>query len=286
MNTHSYSNTDQLATDDVHTGLLVDPEWIAEHLGDPDVQLVEVDVSRGAYDAGHIPGAALWNAYADLRHRDYAPITSTELAALLSRSGISPASTIVFYGYGTYLGFWLMKRYGDDRVLLMDGSRERWERAGYQLTAEKPTTVAASYELTAEDPSLVASREVVQDLIGRRDGAIVDVRSDAEFAGERFWPSGATDDAGRTGHIPAAMHIPFDLFHDEGGRLKSRQELWALCEASGLGRDRRVVTYCTIGNRASHVWFALRHVLCYPDVSVYYGSWVEWGKLPDTPIQA
>src|SRR5262249_36923354 len=119
--------------DAARTDVRVDPEWIADPLEDGDLRLVEVDVSPAAYDAGHIPGAVLWNAYTDLRRPDYTPITSAEVAALLSRSGIGQSTTIVLYGYGAYLGFWLMKRIGHERVLLMDGARERWEQAGHRF---------------------------------------------------------------------------------------------------------------------------------------------------------
>lgn len=284
MTTETRPNGTRRAADD-HARVLVDPRWIAEHLQDADVRLVEVDVSPAAYEAGHIPGAVLWNAYTDLRHRDYAAIDSTELAALLSRSGISPASTIVFYGYGAYLGFWLMKRYGHNRVLLMDGPRNGLKPAEYGWIAEKPTITASSYELTAQDPALVASREVVQELIGRPEASILDVRSQDEFAGERFWPSGATEEVGRAGHIPGATHLPFELIRDDEQALRSPAELRALFDAHGVRPERPIVTYCTIGNRASQVWFALKYVLGYPDVSVYYGSWVEWGRLPGTPIE-
>lgn len=282
----STTTFDPTATAAGHAGLLVDPEWIAAHLEDPGVRLIEVDVGPAAYDAGHIPGAVLWNAYTDLRHPDYTPIDAAELEALLSRSGISPATTVVFYGYGTYLAFWLMKRYGHDRVLLMDGPRERWEQAGHRWSVETPAITASSYVLAPEDLSVVTSLEAMQHLISRPDAAIVDVRSRAEFVGERFWPSGATENAGRAGHIPGAVHVPFDLVRDERGTLRSVSELRGLYEASGIGRDQRVVTYCTIGNRASQVWFVLKYVLGYPDVSVYYGSWVEWGKLAGAPIDA
>lgn len=265
-------------------GLLVDPEWIAERLEDGDVRLVEVDVSRTAYDAAHIPGAVLWNAYTDLRHPDYTPISAREFEAVLTSSGISPSSTVVFYGYGAYLGFWLMKCYRHDNVLLMDGPRERWERAGYEWSGEPVITTASSYNLPAADPALIASREVVEERIGQRDAMIVDVRSEAEFAGQHFWPSGATEDAGRAGHIPSAVHVPADLVHDEEGALRSPTDLRAVFETS-VGSDRRVLTYCTIGNRASQVWFALKYALGQGDVSVYYGSWAEWGKLASTPIE-
>src|SRR5664279_2122479 len=187
MITERHFNPDRLAADEGLPCLLVEPEWIADHLMDLDVRLVEVDVSPAAYDAGHIPGAVLWNAYTDLRHPDYTPVDSAELEALLSRSEISPSSTIVFYGYGAYLGFWLMKCYRHDRVLLMDGPCERWERTGHEWSVDPVPTTASSYALPAADPALIASREVVEQRIGQPDAIIVDVRTEAEFAGQRFW---------------------------------------------------------------------------------------------------
>ena len=265
--------------------LLVSPAWIADHLDDPDVRIVEVDVTPAAYAEGHIPGAILWNAYTDLRRPDYTPIDSARLEELLSSSGVTPASTLVLYGYGAYLAFWLMKHHNHDRVVVMDGPRERWPAAGFQWSLEKPTVTPSRYVLGTPDQSAIVSLETVRDLIGENETVILDVRSHAEYAGERFWPSGATADAGRAGHIPGAVHVPFDLVRDQQGMLRQPNELDALYRSSGLRADRRVVTYCTIGNRASQVWFVLRHVLGYPHVSVYYGSWVEWGKQDSTPIE-
>jgi thiosulfate/3-mercaptopyruvate sulfurtransferase len=274
-----------MASTDTREDVLVDPDWIAAHLDDPMVRVVELDVSGAAYDEGHIPGAVLWNAYGDLRHPDYTPIEPTEFASLLSTSGLTPETTIVFYGYAQYLGFWLMKRHGHERVLVMDGGRERWEGDGHPWSTEVPAPDSSSYPPPGDDAGIGASQQVVQSMIDEPGRVILDVRSQAEFDGERFWPSGATEGAGRAGHIPGAAHVPFDVLRAEDGAFKSPEELRRLYEDEGVVPERGVVTYCTIGNRASQVWFVLKYLLQYPEVGVYYGSWAEWGTLTDTSVE-
>jgi thiosulfate/3-mercaptopyruvate sulfurtransferase len=267
-------------------GLQVDPEWIAEHAQDEATRIIEVDVSPGAYDSGHIPGAVLWNAYTDLRRPDYGLVDDAELRALLTRSGIEPDSSVVLYGYGAYLGLWLLQATGHRGARVMDGPRERWTASGREWSLEAPSTPPAGTARVAWDPDMVTSREALQDTLAEPDDVlVVDVRSPAEFAGEIFWPSGATHDVGRTGHVPGAINVPFDLMRGESGELRPGVALRALFDAHGVEPGRRVVTYCTIGNRASVAWFALRHVLGCVDVSVYYGSWVQWGRRDDTPIE-
>ena len=258
---------------------LVEPEWIASRLRDPSVRVVEVDVSPAAFDAGHIPGAVFWNAYGHLRPDAYRPLAAEAFAQLLSQSGIGPDTTVVFYGYGAYLGFWLMRAHGHSDVHLMDGPRERWLESGHAWRASADTPPPAPAQPMANAGRDLVTLPEMLGLIGDPDAVLVDVRSREEYCGERFWPSGATEGAGRAGRIPGAVWLPADIV---GG---SSEDVREACEAAGVVPERHVVVYCTIGNRASQVWYALRHVLGYPRVSVYYGSWAEWGTAEETPIE-
>ena len=265
--------------------VFAEPAWLAEHLNDPGVRVVEVDVSRAAYAQGHIPGAVLWNAYTDLHHADYSPLGRKEFEDLLSRSGLAPDATIVFYGYGHYLGFWLMKAYGHERALVMNGTREGWRDAGRPWTTDLPRPTASTYTLPAAEPTQLMSLDALQGTLGTGDPVILDVRSDAEFAGERFWPSGATEGAGRPGHIPGAVHLHANLLRTADGAFKNAAELRQLFQDIGVVPERSVVTYCTIGIRASEAALVLRYLLGYPNARVYDGSWAQWGSRVETPIE-
>lgn len=263
----------------------VDLNWIEAHLDHPTVQLIEVDVSDLAYRAGHIPGAVLWNAYGDLRDATYLPVARAGLQQLLSIAGVRPETTLVFYGYGAALGFWLMKAQGHGDVRILEGNREQWQASGREWSTEVPVPVGGTYPLASEDERIQAPRPMVEAAIGDPAQILLDVRSELEFNGERFWPSGAGEDVGRAGHLPGAINVPIELLRLRDGSLKSPEEMRPIFERSGVVPEKTVIVYCTIANRASQAWLGLTHLLGYPDVRVYYASWVEWGKLDDTPVQ-
>ena len=242
-------------------------------------------MSRAAFDAGHLPGAVLWNAYTDLRDRNYQPVARAELASLWSRSGIAPGITAVVYGYGAPLGFWLLKAFGHEDVRMLKGSREQWTQAGHEWAVDPPESAEGASLLLIENDDVFASREAVEAAIGDPAQVLLDVRAESEYSGERFWPSGATEDVGRAGHVPGAVSVPIDRLRAPDGTLRGRDELRPIFDLAGVTKDKAVITYCTIGNRASEAWFVLSYLLGYPDARVYYGSWVEWGNATDTPVE-
>jgi thiosulfate/3-mercaptopyruvate sulfurtransferase len=264
---------------------VVDVDWVAERLSDERVRLIEVDVAPAAYREGHIPGALLWNIYADLRHSDYRPVTDQEVRELIARSGIDRETTAVFYGYGAHLGYWLLESRGYRRVLLLDGPREQWAASGRSWSQETHEPGPAAPASIGRDRRWEASRADVLAMIGRPGHVILDVRSEAEYEGVNFWPSGTAEPVGRPGRIPGSVHVPIESFRTAEGGFRNAGEVRQTLVAAGVMPEQRIVTYCTVGNRAAQAWFALSHRLDYPDTAVYAGSWAEWGFLQDSPIE-
>jgi thiosulfate/3-mercaptopyruvate sulfurtransferase len=274
-----------------HPEVLVSTEWAAEHLNDPKVRLVEVDVDTAAYDQGHIPGAVGWNWQTQLQdnvRRDL--IDKAALEALLGKSGISNDTTILLYGdnnnwFAAY-ALWQLKYYGHRDVRLIDGGRKKWLAEKRPLTTDAPKVAAATYHASKPDESIRARKEEVFVTLSKSNGAkLVDVRSVDEFTGKILAPPGLSETAQRGGHIPGAANIPWSQAAKEDGTFKSADDLKQLYGGKGVDGKGEVIAYCRIGERSAHTWFALKYLLGFPDVKNYDGSWTEWGNLVGAPIE-
>ncbi len=278
-------------TDYKHPEVLVSTEWAAQHLSDPKIRLVEVDVDTTAYDQGHIAGAVGWNWQSQLQdniRRDL--IDKKALEALLGKSGISNDTTIILYGdnnnwFAAY-ALWQLKYYGHKDVRLINGGRKKWVEEKRPLTTEAAKVAPASYRVAGVDESLRARKEEVLAFVDKRKaGQLVDVRSVDEFTGKIIAPPGMSETAQRAGHIPGAASIPWAQAANEDGTFKSADALKALYQGKGVTGADEVIAYCRIGERSSHTWFVLKYLLGYDNVKNYDGSWTEWGNLIGAPIE-
>ena len=270
--------------------VLISTEEVAQWLGEGNMRVVEVDADTSAYEQGHIPGAVGWNwtnQLCDTVIRDIIP--RDELERLLGSSGIGNDTTVVLYGdsnnWFAAWAFWQLKLYGHRDVRLMNGGRKKWVEEGRALTTEQPDIQAARYQAGEPDFTLRAFLPDVRDAIMRNGTALVDVRSPQEFSGEVLAPLGMPETCQRGGHIPGAKNVPWAKACNDDGTFKSYEELSALYGGLGVTPDKPVITYCRIGERSSHTWFALSYLLGYPKVRNYDGSWTEWGNLVGAPVE-
>ena len=275
-----------------HPEVLVDTAWVAEHLNDPNVRIVESNEDILLYDQGHIPGAIKIDWVADLNDqvvRDY--LDREHFEKLLSAKGIGNDTTVVFYGdknnwWATY-ALWVFKLYGHKDARIMNGGRAKWIAEGHDLTKEVPSYAPASYKAPERDDKTIrAFRDQVREHIKKSGVALVDVRSPQEYSGERtHMPEYPQEGTLRGGHIPTAVSIPWAKAVKEDSTFKSPEDLQELYGSQGVTPDKDVVAYCRIGERSSHTWFVLTYLLGYPQVRNYDGSWTEWGNGVGLPIE-
>jgi thiosulfate/3-mercaptopyruvate sulfurtransferase len=269
--------------------VLVNAEWVLAHASDPNVVLVEVDEDVSAYDTGHIAGAIRVDWRQDLQdpvRRDL--VTPEAFAALLSKNGISPDTTVVLYGgnnnwFAAY-AYWYFKLYGHDSVKLLDGGRKKWELDGRELVTEVPVRAATDYPVPTERAELRSKRDEVIAAIGNVQ--LIDVRSPDEYAGRLLAPAHLPQEQSqRPGHIPTASNVPWSKAANDDGTFRSDAELVDIYTAAGLAEGAPTIAYCRIGERSAHTWFVLHEVLGWENVKNYDGSWTEYGSLVGVPVQ-
>ena len=271
--------------------VLVSTDWLAEHLGDENVVVAEVDELPDLYDEGHIPGAVKLHWREDLQDPVERDLVDREtFERLLADRGIANDTTVILYGdknnwFAAY-AYWYLKTYGHEDVRILDGGRQKWIDEGREFTTEVPSPQPKSYQARERDESIRAYRDQVHEWIASGERALVDVRSPGEYAGDLIAPPGYEQEgAQRGGHIPAAVSIPWASAVRDDGTFKAPDELRELYAGKGVTADKEVTAYCRIGERSAHTWFVLRELLGYERVRNYDGSWTEWGNLVDVPIE-
>jgi thiosulfate/3-mercaptopyruvate sulfurtransferase len=270
--------------------VLVETDWVQEHLDDDSIRIVEVDENPALYAEAHIPGAIGFDWKQDLQDqvkRDF--LGPEDFGALFGSRGVSGDHTIVLYGdrnnwFAAYT-YWYLRYYGHDKALLMNGPREKWISEGRPTTTESPSHAVAAFSAQPGDPAIRAMRDEVTAALGTAT-RLVDVRSPQEFSGELIAMAGYEQEgAQRAGHIPGAASVPWAQAVREDGTFKSADELRELYESKGVLGGDDVIAYCRIGERSAHTWFVLHELLGKDDVKNYDGSWTEWGNMVDVPIE-
>jgi thiosulfate/3-mercaptopyruvate sulfurtransferase len=275
-----------------HPEVLVDTQWVEDHLNDPKVRVAEVDYDPTAnYKLGHVPGAVLFDWKEDINDPLTRNIFSKQSCEdLMKRAGINNDTTLILYGdfnnWFAAFAFWVFKYYGYNDVRIMNGGRKKWLEEDRPLSKDVPKYPIGNFKAAEPDNSIRVFLNYVRDSLGSGQKVLIDVRSPKEFTGEILAPPEyPTEHAQRGGHIPGALNIPWSQAVNEDGTFKSAEELKKLYESKGISSNKEVIAYCRIGERSSHTWFVLKYLLGYPNVKNYDGSWTEWGNMINNPIE-
>ena len=289
--TNTLTTPDIAAKGYAHPEALVSTAWLAGHLDDPGIRIVESDEDVLLYDVGHIPGAQKIDWHADLNDpvvRDY--VSREQFERLLQAKGIDASTTVVFYGdknnwWATY-ALWVFQLFGFTNVKVLDGGRMKWEQEGRPMTTDVPRFPTSAYRAPERDDARIRAFLADTRAHMARAGKMIDVRSQPEFTGERtHMPDYPQEGTLRGGHIPGAKNVPWARAANPDGTFRSADELRAIYEGeAGLRKGDDVIAYCRIGERSSHTWFVLTYLLGYEKVRNYDGSWTEWGNAVRTPI--
>jgi len=274
-----------------HPEYLVETNWVAEHLDNPNVRIIESDEDALLYSMGHIPGAVRIDWFTTLQHplrRDF--LTKEQFEQVCSEIGVTSDTTLVFYGdksnwFACY-ALWVFEYYGHKNVKIMNGGRAKWKQEDRPMNTDVPTYPATKYIASEPDESIRAFREQVLAQVDA-EKPLVDVRSPKEFSGELLhMPNYPQEGALRGGHIPGAVNIPWSMAVNEAdSTFKSPEELRSLYKGKDIKPEGEIIAYCRIGERSSLTWFVLKYLLGYPNVKNYDGSWTEWGNLVGVPIE-
>lgn len=278
-----------VAAAEIPEGPLLSTDWLAQNLDHPNLRIIEVSVNPGVYERGHIPGAVNFSWRDDLNDPVKRDIVSQDaFEALLSKAGVGPDTTVILYGdtnnWFAAWGAWVFDLYGVKNVKLLDGGRKKWEAENRALSTQTPTFAPTHYRVATVNSALRARLpDVLAAVEGKSKAKLLDIRSPDEYQGKLLAPPGVSELAMRAGHIPGAVNVPWGQAMNEDGTFKAPEELKKLYASVGIDGSAPIITYCRIGERSSHTWFALTKLLGY-DAKNYDGSWTEYGNAVGVPI--
>ncbi|MEM8720728.1 MAG: sulfurtransferase [Cyanobacteria bacterium P01_G01_bin.39] len=269
-----------------HPETLVSTQWLAEHLDDPQLRIIEIDLNSQAYDQGHIPGSIFWSVITQLSSNMSMNLDPASMSRLLSNSGIANETTVVIvhgdHAAASGASFWQLKLFGHRDVRILNGGRQKWQEEGFPLTTGETKVKPTNYQIKDLDNSLRISTIEVKKSMEQNAPILLDVRTPQEYRGEIYLEAAPQADE-KGGHIPGAINIDYELAHHEDGTFKSADQLQEIY-GDLITTNQEIVPYCAVGGRSGHTWYVLKYLLGCDRVRNYDGSWNEWSRLANAPI--